>query len=699
VTWEWLCTPPHPVTIDGRAIPGLPDRPIPLDEIRARLLARRCPADVRDAVWAHLVRHSRTEGSTWTVAAAGMALPVLTRVARILTAKYASDHTDIHAAVLSGFLTGLTRVDPDRPAVLVSLRWAAYRGGLAAVREALRAPTPVGAHRFESTAPRPVACHPDLVLARAVADHVITHDEAALIGSTRLEHVRLADAATARGQTYQAANAARHRAERRLLAYLTTPDTTPDPMPDPVLDTVLDNLRHPAFPARRSTTAAPVRVSRRAARPADTPAAPTGHATPTPPEPAAVRGAPTRRRRARNTTRRQSPTVTNPVDTASATTTTTAATGSYGGHRGKPASGGAGDRNPHTVAPTHDPKRTPDSAIRCAAARACGAVQPGRRGDSETAERRAPGLLRSSDPRSENRPRGGVPLRGGTRAATTQAGTSRTATGAPSGTDHGGGAAAATVTGPRPARRPTGHPVLTGNPAPTGSAARADGNPDSAPPGRQLRGRGRRGRRATRPTTRTGSTATDAAGGVTDVETATGRIRAANAADPHPHTLAEKPPPGRPAEESAAAPAGKPAGESAMASVPGAVPPGARARRRGVAQLAVVLGVVGGLCVASAPVSALAFAQGSAPEAGVVVLAQAESIDQVLVNIRGWLMGILAGLATVMATVGGIRYVIADGDPGEIQRAKTAFRSAGIGFALAALAPLLVTILQGLVGL
>jgi Type IV secretion system pilin len=118
-----------------------------------------------------------------------------------------------------------------------------------------------------------------------------------------------------------------------------------------------------------------------------------------------------------------------------------------------------------------------------------------------------------------------------------------------------------------------------------------------------------------------------------------------------------------------------------------------------VAQLAVVLAVMAGICFASTPVSAQALARASASEAGVVVLAQAESIDQVLSNIRGWLMGILAGLATVMATVGGIRYVIADGDPGEIQRAKTAFRSAGIGFALAALAPLLVTILQGLVGL
>ncbi|MFB9727244.1 pilin [Haloechinothrix salitolerans] len=82
-----------------------------------------------------------------------------------------------------------------------------------------------------------------------------------------------------------------------------------------------------------------------------------------------------------------------------------------------------------------------------------------------------------------------------------------------------------------------------------------------------------------------------------------------------------------------------------------------------------------------------------------VVFAQAESVAQVLRNIRNWLMGILAMLATVFATIGGVRYVMAGGDPGEVEKAKTAFKAAGIGFALAALAPLLVSVLSGIVGL
>lgn len=80
------------------------------------------------------------------------------------------------------------------------------------------------------------------------------------------------------------------------------------------------------------------------------------------------------------------------------------------------------------------------------------------------------------------------------------------------------------------------------------------------------------------------------------------------------------------------------------------------------------------------------------------VLAVAGSVDQVLTNMRNWLMGILAGLATVFLTVGGVRYVMGGGDPGEIEKAKTAFKAAGIGYALAALAPLVVTVLQGIVG-
>jgi hypothetical protein len=79
-------------------------------------------------------------------------------------------------------------------------------------------------------------------------------------------------------------------------------------------------------------------------------------------------------------------------------------------------------------------------------------------------------------------------------------------------------------------------------------------------------------------------------------------------------------------------------------------------------------------------------------------VALAGSVGTVLDNIRNWIMGVLAGLATVFLTIGGVRYVVAGGDPGEVQKAKIAFKSAGIGYGLAALAPLVVTVLKGIVG-
>lgn len=75
----------------------------------------------------------------------------------------------------------------------------------------------------------------------------------------------------------------------------------------------------------------------------------------------------------------------------------------------------------------------------------------------------------------------------------------------------------------------------------------------------------------------------------------------------------------------------------------------------------------------------------------------ATSLQQVFTNIRNWLMGTLVGLATICLTVGGVRYLIGAGEPEEIHKAKTAFKAAAVGFSLAALAPLVVAILESLV--
>ena len=76
----------------------------------------------------------------------------------------------------------------------------------------------------------------------------------------------------------------------------------------------------------------------------------------------------------------------------------------------------------------------------------------------------------------------------------------------------------------------------------------------------------------------------------------------------------------------------------------------------------------------------------------------APSLNSVIDNLRTWLVGILAGVATLFLTIGGLRYLTAGGDPGQVEKAKTALKSAAIGYALAILAPLLVSILASIVG-
>ena len=80
-------------------------------------------------------------------------------------------------------------------------------------------------------------------------------------------------------------------------------------------------------------------------------------------------------------------------------------------------------------------------------------------------------------------------------------------------------------------------------------------------------------------------------------------------------------------------------------------------------------------------------------------IAIAASFSAVLDNIRNWLIGILGGIATVFLTIGGVRRTMAGGDPGEHEKAKEAFKAAGIGYGLAAVAPLVVEALKGIVGL
>jgi Type IV secretion system pilin len=76
----------------------------------------------------------------------------------------------------------------------------------------------------------------------------------------------------------------------------------------------------------------------------------------------------------------------------------------------------------------------------------------------------------------------------------------------------------------------------------------------------------------------------------------------------------------------------------------------------------------------------------------------ATDINTVISNLRVWLAGLLAALATLFLTIGGIRYLWAGGDPAALETAKGSIKAALIGYALALLAPVLATVVQHVVG-
>ncbi|MDG4793650.1 hypothetical protein [Micromonospora sp. WMMD1082] len=214
-----LVCEPAPLAFDGRPIAGLPDRHIPLDELRTLLRARTMSPDTSDAIWRQLAHQAQHWGPAWTVGAVGVALPGLTHLAARLSKGFAKLADDIDSELLAAFLHALRTDDLQAPRVWLRLCWAAWRAGVKARRsdDLLELPpdVPVGSR----TPYRPYG-HPDLVLGRAVAAGIITEAQAELIAATRLGDVLIEQIAAECGQPGAVVRMRRKRAERKLVAAL-----------------------------------------------------------------------------------------------------------------------------------------------------------------------------------------------------------------------------------------------------------------------------------------------------------------------------------------------------------------------------------------------------------------------------------------------------------------------------------------------
>lgn len=73
-------------------------------------------------------------------------------------------------------------------------------------------------------------------------------------------------------------------------------------------------------------------------------------------------------------------------------------------------------------------------------------------------------------------------------------------------------------------------------------------------------------------------------------------------------------------------------------------------------------------------------------------------LRQVVDNATNWIAGIAFAVATLFATAGLALYMMAGGDTTQIERAKVAFKAAGVGYAGVVLAPVLLGIVGQILG-
>jgi hypothetical protein len=211
-----------PLAVDGFEIGhGLPDRPVPLNELRELVLARTASNALKGAVWSVLVRRAQAQADPWVVAAAGVMMRGLRNIAARVSRGVEYHRHDLHSEVLLGFFEALRSIDPNAPSLPGLLWCAAYRRGVAARRAEQHAAgselddTVVRTHHVN-----PPEGHPDLVLLKAVGEGVIGAGDAQLIGDTRVEGQPLGVAAQRAGVSYWACAKRRSKAERRLARYL-----------------------------------------------------------------------------------------------------------------------------------------------------------------------------------------------------------------------------------------------------------------------------------------------------------------------------------------------------------------------------------------------------------------------------------------------------------------------------------------------
>jgi len=191
-----------PLGVQGRAVAAeWPDRLIPVDELRARLLHPACPYPTRDRALNTVLDLARTEGDPWLLVLVGLLLPGLRRSTRTLLLANPGLAADLEAEMFTGLLTAIRTGPAIRARPGAELIWAARRAA-DRLRQAEHAERGFAELGELPPAPSRPGGHPDLIAA------------------TRLGQLSLHSAAELRAISYQSAHRRRSRAELTLSEWL-----------------------------------------------------------------------------------------------------------------------------------------------------------------------------------------------------------------------------------------------------------------------------------------------------------------------------------------------------------------------------------------------------------------------------------------------------------------------------------------------
>ena len=214
-SFQLLVGEPAPLALDGFAVDGLPNRPIPLDELRSMLLHPSVGFDTRDTAL------------TWLVGLAGVLLPGIGRRVYPLCRAFPRLAHDLEAEALAGLLQAVRAWRCGQDRVATRLVWAAAR----AAHRLLGREAAVGEREvsvgLDLEAPARLASHGELVLDQAVAAGVVSRVDAELIAATRVEEVPLRLLAGRWGAGYEAFRKRRQRAEAALVGWLRAQGVVP----------------------------------------------------------------------------------------------------------------------------------------------------------------------------------------------------------------------------------------------------------------------------------------------------------------------------------------------------------------------------------------------------------------------------------------------------------------------------------------